>query len=807
MCRFLCFSMLLLWLAAHVRGQDEAAPTKKPAEAKLSPAQLEFFEKQVRPLLARRCYECHSGEAKKLGAGLRLDSRKAWQDGGDSGPPIVPGDTDKSLLVKAVRYTDADLQMPPGGKLPDREIDVLVQWVRMGAPDPRDAAVAHPAAAKAGISEKARAWWAFQPVKDHRPPAVQNGAWAADPIDCFVLARLEAAGFQPAPPADKRTLIRRATFDLIGLPPTPEEINAFLADDSPDAFAKVIERLLASRHYGERWGRHWLDVVRYADTSGCNSDFPMPEAYRYRNWVIESFNRDKAYDQFLREQIAGDLLPHASDEERYQHTIATGYLAISRRFSSLAEEFHLTLDDTIDNFGKALLGLTISCARCHEHKFDPIPQEDYYALYGIFQSTKYAFPGTEIYRHTQDMVPLEPARRVAELRPYLARMTKLDAEILEVYSRMAKLDTGREKNDLRARVNDLQKQRDDLVKGLPAYRKAMAASEGTAANARIHLKGDPEKLGPEVPRGWLKIFGGQKLPANERGSGRLALANWLTDPRNPLTARVLVNRVWQHHFDQGFVRTPDDLGTRSEPPTHPELLDYLTRRFVEGGWSIKSLHWLIMLSRSYQMACVENADYARRDPENRLLWTFNRRRLSAEELRDAMLAVSASLDRSMPGAHPFRPEWEWRYTQHKPFVDDFPTRHRSVYLMQQRIRAQPYLGTFDGADTNSATGLRKISTTPQQALFTLNNRFVHQQAERLAERLGEVELTDRIDRAFRLALGRAARAEEVEEADEYLRQIEPSLQAAGVPTNQLRRAVWVSYLRVLLSSNEFAFVE
>ena len=769
----------------------------------------EIFEKTVRPVLVKYCYECHSAGAKKVKGGLLLNSRQGVLKGGESGAVIVSGDPEKSAMIRAVRYTDPKLQMPPDERLAPREVAALTEWVRAGAPDPRtgpsDAVASKPPA----TMERGLKWWSFQPIRKTAPPAVQDQAWARGEIDRFILAKLEARGFKPAPPADRRTLIRRATFDLTGLPPTPQEVEGFLADESPSAFARVVDRLLASSAYGERWGRHWLDVVRYGDTSGCNGDFPVPEAYRYRNYVIDSFNADKPYDRFLREQIAGDLLPADSDPQRFEQIVATGYLPISRRFSSVAEEFHLTLDDTIDNFGKAILGLTVSCARCHDHKFDPIPQSDYYALYGIFQSTKYAFPGTEIYRQPRDLTPLVARERLeGELRPFIKKMEELDAEMFRVYSRVEKLDTGKEKNDVKARFAKLQAQRDELLKKMPAYPKAYAASEGTAVNAQVQLKGDPKNLGAEAPRGFLQILGGQKLPAGEAGSGRLELAGWITDPANPLVARVIVNRVWLNHFGRGIVRTPDDLGTRGALPTHPELLDWLAGRFVEGGWSIKSLHRAMMLSRAYEMACVENADYLQRDPQNDSFWTFNRRRLSAEEVRDAMLAVSGALDRSPGGPHPFKPETTWRYTQHNPFIDDFPTDRRSVYLMQQRIRQQPYLGIFDGADSNAVTGMRRSDTTPQQALFMLNSEFAHKQAGLLADRLSHEGITtpaERVRRAFVLALGHPPASAELTEATAFVAQVEAPLKSAGVKDSE--RSAWVSYLRVLFSSNEFMFVE
>jgi hypothetical protein len=798
-----------------------ASRTCHADEPRFTGEQFRFFERRIRPLFVKHCYACHSSKAKTVEANFRLDTRAGLLKGGDTGPAVVPGKPDASLLIQAVRYKDADLKMPPKGKLSAREIADLETWVKLGVPDPRTGL----ATAK---ERDPKNWWSFQPVKKPPVPDVRDNTWPRNPIDRFVLARLEATGMRPAPAADKRTLIRRVTYDLTGLPPTPEEIDAFLADRSPNAYEKLVDRLLASSEYGEKWGRHWLDVVRYADTSGCNGDFPMPDAWRYRNYVIRSFNEDKPYDRFLTEQLAGDRLPAKGDEQRFEQIVATGYLAISRRFSSVAEEFHLTLDDTIDNFGKAFLGLTVSCARCHSHKFDPIPQRDYYALYGIFQSTRFAFPGTEIYRHTNGFVPLVPRERAKSLQPLLERIDKLDAEMFRVYSKQAMLDTGKEKNQLKSRFRKLQQERDQLIKTMPKFPKAYAATEGDVANAHLHLKGEPDKPGREVPRGFLTLLGRQTVPKDYKKSGRLLLAKWLTDPQNPLTARVMVNRIWQNHFGRGLVGTPDDFGTRGEKPSHPELLDWLAAEFKgEGGkrkaesggrrsevggriaWSIKRIHRLILLSQTYRSACIENRDFANRDPENKLLWTFNRRRLTAEEIRDAMLAVSADLDTSMGGPHPFPKEWTWRFSQHRPFLADYPTNRRSVYLMQQRIRQQPYLGTFDGADTNAITGRRRMSTTPQQALFLLNDKFAHETAERFAARLEREAGSeqDRLRRAFRLVFGRPPAENERREALDFLNRLKTAVAAANVAANQRDRKAWGSYLRALLSGNEFVFVE
>jgi hypothetical protein len=777
------------------------------ADEKLSPEQLQFFERKVRPVLAERCYRCHGEDAKKRRGGLRLDSREAVLRGGDSGPAVVPGRPEKSLLVQAVRHTHPELRMPPDKKLSSTQVADLEAWVKMGAPDPRGMAAR---AAPEGIDrERAKRFWSFQPVRDPAPPAVKERAWPANPIDRFLLARLEERGMRPAPEANRRTLIRRVTFDLTGLPPTPAEIDAFLTDRSPEAWNKVIDRLLSSPHYGERWGRHWLDVARYADTSGCNSDFPLPDVWRYRNYVIDAFNKDTPFDQFVREQVAGDLLPASSTAQRHEQLIATGFLALSRRFGSLDDENHLTVEDSIDTVGKAFLGLSLSCARCHDHKFDPVSNRDYYALYGILDSSRYAYPGTEVFRWRRDMVPLVSSlEEESTIWQDMDAEHDLDIKIKKLWRVKQDTDPGAEKNRLQQEYDRLVRQREELVKKAANHAKAYGVLDGDGKNARVHKKGDPEKLGEEVPRGFLTILGGQRVPTGEKGSGRLQLAEWLTDRSNPLTARVMVNRIWLHHFGRGLVATPNDFGARGSPPSHPELLDWLASRFMEGGWSVKAMHRLILQSRAYRMACVENERYVETDPGNALLWRFNRRRLSAEEVRDSMLAVSGGLDRTPGGPHPFPPEQGWRYTQHNPYLAVYDTNRRAVYLMQQRIKKQPFLEVFDGADPNVTTGQRPLSNTPLQALFLMNSPFAHAQSARFAGRLlaapGTTE--QRIDLAHRLALGRPASHEETEAGAAYLRQCEEKLGGAAAPEAR-RLDAWASYLRVLYSSNEFVFVD
>ncbi len=818
------FTLAALAASVTVRAAEVAGP---------SPEQTEFFEKKVRPVFAERCYECHSVGKKRKG-GLLLDTRAGWQEGGDTGPVLVPGDPEKSLLIEAIRYRDEDLQMPPKHQLSADEVAVIEEWVRLGAPDPRDAA-----SPKTGVDfDEAKTFWSFRPVSNPAVPAVSNPSWPAGDLDRFLLAALEKKGLTPNPAADKRTLLRRATYDLTGLPPTPEELREFLADSRPDAFAKIVERLLASPAYGEKWGRHWLDLVRYADTSGCNSDFPVPSAHRYRDWVIGAFNRDLPYDEFLREQIAGDLLPAATPEDHFQKVIATGYLAIARRFGSRANEFHLTHEDIIDNLGKVTLGLSLGCARCHDHKFDPVPTADYYALYGIFDSTRFAFPGTEIYPHPKDFTPLVPEPEASDYLTEAREAADLDQRIEDLKNEAKRLaraekETARNDDDDDAgnlapdsaatseekpkrtsadAKRDLQaakdRQREITVK-LAQVPKAYAVTEGEPHDVAIQRKGDPGAKGEVAPRGFLTVLGGQKLPPEEKGSGRWELAEWIADPANPLTARVMVNRIWEYHFGRGLVKTPNDFGLRGERPTQPELLDWLAQRFIETGWSVKAMHRLMMLSSAYQMSSADRPECSATDVANDLWWRFNRRRLEAEEVRDSVLAVAGTLDREQGAAHPFPSEVEWHYTQHKPFVNDYPTMKRAVYLMQQRIRKQPFLEVFDGADPNATTAVRPVSQTPIQALWMMNSLMANFQAANFAERCLAAFSDEpaQISYATELALGRPAEPEEIQEVQNYLRSVEAALAETAGEGNQRLATAFGSFARVLLSSNEFLFVD
>ncbi|MFN0068014.1 MAG: DUF1553 domain-containing protein [Limisphaerales bacterium] len=774
--------------------------------------QVAFFERRIRPALVEHCYDCHSAGAKKLKGGLVLDSRAGVVQGGDTGPVITPGEPDASLLIQAVRHADPNLAMPPKYKLPADMVADLEQWVRMGAPDPRAEDTVASARAKSAIDwDKAREWWSLRPVTDRLPPPVARSDWPANDLDRFILARQEAAGLTPAADAGRRVSIRRVTFDLTGLPPTPEEVDAFLADDSTEAFAKVVDRLLASPRYGERWGRHWLDVVRYADTAGDNSDFPIPQMHRYRDWVIGAFNRDLPYDQFVREQLAGDLLPAEDGGETDLRIIATGYIANARRFGSRVDDYpqHLTIEDTIDNVGRAFLGLTVSCARCHDHKFDPISTQDYYALYGIFHSTRYPWPGIELDQKQRDFVPLVPPGEMARAE---TRRKEFDAEKRRLEKAVQTLkdslkDTpAEEKKDVEAKIKEAEQAvKGHVDRGLPFEQAYAVAEAAKFEDVPVQQKGDPAKPGVLVPRRFLTVLGGAELPKDAPTSGRLQLAGWIIDPANPLTARVMVNRIWLHHFGRGLVPTANDFGKQGKPPTHPELLDWLATRFRESGWSVKAMHRLILLSRTYRQSSQRSDIATERDPGNDLLSAFPRRRLDAEALRDTLLALGGNLDPRPGGEHPFPRPSEWKFTQHNPFRAVYPSSHRSVYLMTQRIQRHPFLAIFDGADPAASTPARLTSTTPLQALFFLNDELLHEQAQGLAGRLITAASDDgtRVSLAYQLALGREPDPAEAEAALRFVSAMNSRAGESGASEAE----AWRSFSRALFRLNEFVYLD
>lgn len=984
--------MMLALLACPVSGQTQASATL--------PEKTAFFESRIRPLLLKRCVSCHNDKVQQ--GGLRLDSRAALMQGGSRGSGINLQAPENSLVLTAVKQTGA-LKMPPGDKLRPEEIEALALWIRQGANWPADAAEAKPAP-----RPEVRKFWSFQPVVKPPLPAIRNTAWIKTPVDRFIAAKLEAAKLSPSQPADRRALIRRAAYDLTGLPPSPSEVEAFVNDKSPNAFAKVVARLLASPRYGEQWGRHWLDIVRYADTAGENSDHPLPQAWRYRNWVIQSFNSNQPYNEFIREQIAGDLLAASGPPEKYaDRIIATGYLAMARRFGhDIDQDMYLTYEDTIDNLGKAVLGLSIGCARCHDHKFDPITAKDYYGLYGIFESTRFSFPGCEPKQMPRDLVPLSPPNTdPSRLSPAQQQANRLDAEIkrlaetttlrarslkaecaksstlltagqipdggskeitsdakrplsaipikkgdvillsitplanhgadttlvdftiqerggkrrrwsgqdllaglstsnpysdpatrqkvwcfldaqdgyrfmeerkeaieghpelqgwsngdtpsvfvnvstqpvkvwttlpprscfmhpgpagpaalawispmegeIEISGRITDAHPGGpdgvgwtvehlgqcadrlfQEGEQAAELQKLRQQRAELTAKLtPQY--AYAVSEGKPGDTHLQKRGDPAVTGEVVPRKFLAVLGGQTLSAPQT-SGRLELTGWLTAPDNPLTARVIVNRVWQGHFGKGLVATPNDFGTRGALPTHPELLDWLAAEFVRSGWNLKALHRLIMLSSVYQM------DSAPVSPQALKLYAaFPRRKLSAEELRDSLLTAGGELDLEPGQAHPFPPESSWSFTQHAPFAAEYPTNKRSVYLMQKRNRRSRFLALFDGPDPNASTAVRDDTLVPTQALYFMNDPFLHDCADKFARRATSAAASDRarLDFAYRALFSRPPTAAEQEDAAEFFRKYRANANDAEI------QASWSAYARVLLTSNAFFFVD
>jgi mono/diheme cytochrome c family protein len=922
--------------ALSVRGDQ----TDQAADAKA----IEFFESKVRPILAEHCFSCH-GPKKQMGGGLRVDSRASMLKGGDSGPIIVPGKPEQSPMIRAILY-GGEIKMPPKTKLPADAVEVLTAWVKLGAPwpDSGGTATAQPTA----IAEAAKKHWAFQPVRKPELPAVKNEAWVRTPIDRFILAKLEAKQIASAPPADRRTLVRRLSFDLIGLPPTPEDVEAALHDKADDWYEKLVDRLLASPQYGERWARHWLDVARYADTKGYLflEERRFPYSYTYRDYVIRSFNEDLPYDQFIVQQLAADLLPRGDDP---RSLAAMGYLTLGRRFLN---NTHDIIDDRIDVVSRGLQGLTVTCARCHDHKFDPIPTKDYYSLYGVFNNSvepkelpligdvqrtaeylawekelqareqkvrefvdqKYAelvkilrsqvgdyllavrkaelLPGEDHYEalnpgdlnpeivrrwkeyltetrkqhhpifaawHAFAALPQkqfkEKAKPLAEklaanadakerLNPHVARLFTDKApetlqDVARAYGELFKAiekewlesqqgeskptvlpDGDREAlrhvlyatttpinvplaevrakrifdRDTRSKLGVLERKVEEWKANsavLPP--RAMVLNDRKdLVPTRVLVRGNPNNQGDVVSRQFLSILTGPERKPFKSGSGRLELAQAIASKSNPLTARVMVNRVWSWHFGAGLVRTPSDFGLRGEPPTHAELLDYLATYFMDNGWSLKKLHRQIVLSNSYRQASAGDPRLATLDADNRLLARMNRRRLDFEQMRDALLAAAGKLDLAAGG-----PSADLTKT---PF-----SQRRTIYGFIERQNLPGMFRTFDFASPDTSSPQRYTTTVPQQALFLMNSPFVVEQAKRLAARpeiAREADAAKRVERLYRLCYGRAPEAEELSLG---LRFVQANDQENAKTPNSLSR--WERYAQVLLLSNEFAFVD
>ena len=729
-----------------------ANASAKEGEPALSQDDLKFFEAKIRPVLTEQCFKCHSHTADRVKGGLMLDSRAAVLHGGKSGLAVVPGKPDDSTLIQAIRYTDPDLRMPPeehGGKLTDQQIADFTEWVRRGAPDPRVPMALAGGNAYGGVG---KAHWSFQPVKKPAVSAVKDTSWVQSPVDNFILAKLESVDLHPNPRTDQRTLIRRVTFDLTGLPPTEPEIQRFIADPSPDAYAKVVDRLLASPHYGERWARYWLDVARFSDTKGDppkRNDPRYPHAWTYRDYVINAFNSDKPYDQFIVEQLAADRLVAEHEKNALAKKqeapvdrrvlAALGFLTLGNQFDGRRDD---VIADQVDVTTKAFLGLTVACARCHDHKFDPIPTKDYYSLYGVFANS------VEPQRVVQQPTLFTKVPKTPELLDYMAKeqeLQKKEADLQQRYLEFRR-DRNRDPQQRRELVRAeglLQRQIGDLEiehPGAPA-RANVIMDAPRSHDFPVLVRGETQNKGPEVPRRFLEILSPD--PSHRatwnKGSGRSELAHAIADPKNPITARVLVNRLWQQHFGIGFIPTPDDLGNMSAPPTNPELLDWLAARFVESGWSIKELQRTIVLSNTYCQGGAANPAAMALDPENKYLWRANLRRLDFEEIYDALLAIAGTLDRTVGGRSIM------------PASDNFGKR-RSLYTYIDRRNPPELLTQFDFPNPDTPSGKRYDTTVPQQSLFLMNSPLVIETARKLTHRPEFSALTSDADRVTSLYL-------------------------------------------------------
>jgi hypothetical protein len=747
-------------------------PAAATAATPPTAADVAFFEAKVRPLLIQRCYRCHSEQAKKHKGNLRLDSRDSIVKGGDTGPALVPGRPAESLLLKAVHYQNADLQMPPNRKLPDAEVAVLEEWVRRGAPFP-GGAVAKASKAASRLAE-GRKFWSFQPPHPVEPPATHESAWPRRRIDRFILAELEQHGLTPSAQAPRRVLIRRAYLDLVGLPPAPEEVEAFVHDPDPEAYAKLVDRLLASPHFGERWGRHWLDLTRYCDVAESWIE-SKGEPYRYRDWVVRALNNDMPYDQFVERQLAADLMPGAKPED----VAALGFLGLSPVYwkelkldkdvikTVVAEEW----EERIDAVGRTFLGLTVACARCHDHKFDPITQQDYYALAGILASIRQA---------DRPMHPLDRRTLLAGIHlPVPGAAIGFDTAAMAW-----KADRDVDRMALVPAVDEASLH--VLADG--PHRTKLEWQPGVAQDVAMQVRGNPASPGPVVPRRFLTVLSPEPPRPFHVGSGRLELAQAVVHEGEPLTARVIVNRVWAHHFGRDLVDTPSDFGAQGSRPSHPQLLDDLAARFVAHGWSLKWLHREMMLSAAYRQASAYDPRKNAVDPDNRWLWRMNRQRLEVEAWRDAMLAVTGTLNPHVGG-----PSQDLGNPQN---------RRRTLYGTVTRRDLNDMLRLNDVPDPATHSPARVPTTTPLQQLFVLNSAFMQQEAAALVRRLKAETpggIAERVQRAYHLLYGRPATEGQVRLAVEFL--------TGGQPGGPVSDALWDEYAQVLLGSDEFLFID
>jgi hypothetical protein len=787
--------------------------------AEQAPEGVEFFEKKIRPALSKYCYECHA-EGEKIKGGLRVDYRDGLIHGGDSGAAVVPGDLEKSLLYTSITWADDDYEMPPKRKMPESVILDFKRWIEMGAPDPR---VPNEVVVSSEIDiEKGKEFWAFQKPERAEVPTVKNPEWGESPIDRFVLKKLEEAELAPSGEAGAEILLRRLNFDLVGLPPTVKEIESYAKawrENPRAAYESKADELLARTQFGERWGKHWLDVARYSDSSGKEVNQPFPSAWRYRDYVIDSLNEDKPYDRFLTEQIAGDLLPIKNDAEWQENLVATGFLAVGPK--GLGErnprQFAMDLaDEQIDAMSQAVLGLTVSCARCHDHKSDPIPTTDYYSLAGVFLSTK-------TYFGTVNLAVSRRATKLLEL-PLLddvpvEKLSKREVDLLK--DRVSQLE---EQMAEGARANRQSRLQGNAVANLirtkstlsiARSRLAMFDDEGNAkpfamgvqdldqpVDATVLIRGELDKPAQEVERGFLQVLGVEGEDCPEDASGRLELAKWLTSKENPLTSRVMVNRIWGKLFGKGIVGSMDNFGASGELPSHPELLDFLALEFMNDGWSVKAMIRDLVMTKSYRMASTYRLKAFEKDPENRLLWRRSPRRLDAEEIRDAMLLLSGDLDEERPLGTIFNQGVRLRGLRVDESVVNRSGDYRSVYLPTTRDLLPESLALFDGADGNIVLGQREQTNVPGQALYLMNSLFVMERSSAMADLISE-ETKDRdefVNQAFLMCFGRVPRDEEVSASREFFRRFRSYQEVEDQAT------MFAAYCQGLIGSAEFRYL-
>jgi hypothetical protein len=895
-----------LWAA--IDKEEKSAASNDVAGALLSEPkptaeQLDFFEKKIRPVLSDKCYKCHSEKADKVKGGLLLDTREGTRRGGDSGPAVVPGDLKESILIEAIHHTNKDFAMPPdksGGKLPDAVIKDFEAWVTMGAPDPRDGTAA---VVKKYSKEDAKNWWAFQPPKAQAVPQPKNAAWAHGDVDRFLLSALENKGLKPVGDADAATMLRRIFFDLTGLPPSPRDVGEFFNDwkaagtdmkQQQVILARWVDKLLASPQFGERWGRHWLDVARYAESSGKDVNIAFPHAWRYRDYVISSFNQDKPYDQFLREQVAGDLLPSSSDTQRAQQLVATGFLAIGPKGlnEQNPRQFCLDLaDEQVDTVSQAILGVTISCARCHDHKFDPISQQEYYALAGIFLSTdtRYGTATGIQNRHSTELLELPAGapvlaktlspteregmeKRLAELRTeqrelFQARLRERagaagaapnqgadQLRVLRVITQLGALETALKGFDsngqpkaLAMGVTDMPAGRGeafargfgDFMRRGPQARISRPPEFSSIRDSALYARGEADKPTDRVPRGFPAVLTGgtsPSIPANQ--SGRRELAEWLTSPNNPLTARVMTNRVWHAVFGEGLVESVDNFGTTGKKPSNQALLDFLAVKFQTPadkggyGWSVKKLVRDLVMSHAYRLSSDYNPTSFAADPENTMLWRMSKRRLDAECIRDAILAASQQLELSPPkgsllaqggdgpiGGPRFRPGG---VSEEQLINSGGATMVRSVYLPIARDLPPDALAVFDFGDASLVSGDRDTTNVPAQALFILNGDMVASASRKFAERVMSAypagpsagvgaNFDQRLSLAFWITLGRSPTQNERTAAWNFFQKFPSNwgkgdTSAAGLKDAEDVKAAWISFCRSLFATSDFRYL-